>query len=170
MRYKWYVWIAFWDSTDIKLKYQMLYTLIYHYKCDQSLHILLSTMSLICFSFTIINLVYQLFNWYIKYKIYIVSTKFLKKFDFWSWTCIDIVFIYVDLMRCGLISSIWSSDSLSIERLRLTWENGAHDVLGVGWTRTLDLRKQSGVLEESLYFQIIFEGGTLDLRKQSGVL
>ena len=56
-----------------------------------------------------------------------------------SWCC-----SFVDLMRCGSISRIWSSDHFLIWCLRLIWGSWARDILEVG------------VLKESLYLQKIF--------------
>ena len=69
-----------------------------------------------------------------------------------SWCC-----IYVDFMRCGLISKIWSSNSLLVERVHLIWGNRARDALEV-W-----------VLEESFlgeFSSFWSENSILDLKSK----
>ena len=53
------------------------------------------------------------------------------------WCC-----IYVDLMRCGWISKIWSSDSLSVGCLRLVWMKACifkgTSIFEDGWLQELE--------------------------------
>lgn len=52
---------------------------------------------------------------------FIISTKFSRN---WNWVC-----VYINLCRCGLISSIWSFYYLAIECMHFIWGSNTCNVL-----------------------------------------
>ena len=71
-----------------------------------------------------------------------VRTRFSEKFDSWCWTWLDVVFL---LVWCDVVLSL-QFDTLILSRLNAyAWfgGSGAHDILEVSWTSTLDLGKRS---------------------------